>query len=108
MPTIRPFGPEARARLAIRGRSQLQPYLEAIPSLSGEQTLELEPEQGETLRMIALRAHSAARQLGKPIACGTTQEGSVLLWLEEQPTRRRRRRRRVSGEEASAAGAALG
>ena len=97
MPTIRTVGPDARARLAAKGHAQLRPYLEAIAGLTGDQALEVEPEPGETLRMVTLRAHRAARQLGTSVTCGTTQQGTVLLWLGE-PTRRRRRRRQPQSD----------
>ena len=96
MPTIRSVGPQARARLATRGHAQLRPYLESIAGLTGDQTLEFEPEHGETLRMVRVRVGRAARQLAKTITCGTTEEGTLLIWLAEPtPARRPGRRRRT-------------
>ena len=90
MPTIRSVGPDARARLATRGHSQLRPYLEAIAGLSRDRTLEFEPEAGETLRMVRARTGRAARQLGKQITCGRTPEGTLLILLAEPMTTCRR------------------
>jgi hypothetical protein len=92
MPTIRQAGPEARRRLVTRGQAQLGPYLEAIASLSGEQVIEVELDEGETLRLVRTRVTRASKQLGKPIKCGETQEGTLLVWAGEQAPRRRRRR----------------
>jgi hypothetical protein len=92
MPKIRQAGPEARRRLASRGQAHLAPYLEAIAGLSGEQVIEVEPDEGETLRLVRTRVTNAAKQLGKQVKYGDTQEGTLLVWAEERTPRRRRRR----------------
>src|SRR5688500_14386526 len=78
MPRIRQVEPDTRDRLVRsgRGHAQLRPYLEAIASLKGNQMLEVEPEERETMRLIRLRVTRASRQLGKELTCGTTREGS--------------------------------
>ena len=111
MPKVTTVGLEARARLIKahggKGYEQRAPYREAIAALSGDQVLEFEPEDGETLRQIRVRLARAAKELGTEIKSGETREGTLLVWLAS-PSPARRQRRRVSGEEASAAGAALG
>ena len=92
MATIRHAGPDARRRLATGGQAQLGPYLEAIAGLSGEQVIEVEPDEGETLRLVKTRVTNAAKQLGKQVKYGDTREGTLLVWPEEQAPRRRRRR----------------
>jgi hypothetical protein len=92
MPKIRPAGREARRRLATRGRAQLGPYLEAIAGLSGAQVIEVELEEGETLRLVKTRVTRASRQLGKQVRCGETREGTLLVWAGERAPRRRPRR----------------
>jgi hypothetical protein len=94
MPRITTVGPEARERLLRtgRGQAQLRPYLDAVASLSGDQVLELEPDAGESMRLIRVRLTRASRQLGKQVTCGATQEGTLLVWLPERPGARRRRR----------------
>jgi hypothetical protein len=105
MPRIRQVEPDARDRLVRsgRGHAQLRPYLEAIASLKGNQMLEVEPEERETMRLIRLRVTRASRQLGKALTCGTTREGSLLVWLAEPskagptPVKRTRRKRNADG-----------
>ena len=95
MPRITAVGPESRGRLVRKGRghAQLRPYLEAIATLAGDQVLEIEPEPGETMRLIRTRVTRASRQVGKALTCGTTQEGTLLIWLADAPKGTRRRRR---------------
>ncbi len=99
MPTISKVGPEARARLvsAAKGPDRLQPDTEAIRGLAGGQMIEVEPEDGETLRQVKFRLTRASKQAGVEIRSGETTGGTVLVWLADsaQPVRRRRRRRGV-------------
>ena len=108
MPTIRTVDTEARARLTRKAgtKDELAPYRDALANLEGDSLLEMTPDQGETMRAIKLRITRASKQLAKDVQYGETTDGTLLVWTHE-PTRRRRRRR-VTGEEASAAGAALG
>ena len=96
MPRITTVGPDARARLTSAGAGKAyrerQPYREALANLSGDAMLEIEPEQGETMRRIKLRLSRAAKEAGREIRYGDTTDGKLLAWLAE-PTRRRRRRR---------------
>ena len=97
MPQVRTVGLEARARLIKahggKGYDQRAPYREAIAALSDDQVLELEPEDGETLRQIRVRLARAAKEVGTEIKSGETREGTLLLWLANpQPQQRRRRR----------------
>ena len=97
MPTISKVGLDARARLvsAAKGSDRLQPYVDAIRGLSGSQMIEVEPEDGETLRQIKFRVTQASKQAGVEVRSGETTVGTVLVWLADpaQPVRRRRRRR---------------
>ena len=101
-------GTEARARLVGGNKAdqERQPYREAIVSLDGDQTLEIEPEEGENLRAIRLRVRRAAREVGREVKLEETVNGSLLLWLAEptQPVRRRRRRRREDQERQGESG----
>ena len=104
-------GLEARARLVGGNKAdqERQPYREAILSLDGDQTLEIEPEENENLRMIRLRVRRAAREVGRDIQVGETEDGSLLIWLAQsaqsaQPVRRRRRRRRADQEHQGESG----
>lgn len=93
------LGSEARSRLVNKGPGPvaLAPYIEAIRGLTGDQTLEPEPEGGDSLRVVKLRLTTASNQLGRSVHSGETEEGTLLVWLQEGQPRRRRRRRRIEG-----------
>jgi hypothetical protein len=103
MPTIRPAAADARARLKQgvgQGYLNREPYRRALQGLSGDQLLELEPDEGESLRKIRVNLARAAKEVGKEVRSGETQEGTLLVWLAEGP---RRRRQRVTPDPANMA-----
>ncbi len=102
MPKFKTVGPEGRSRLVSGGKGdqERQAYREAVTSLSDQQLVELEPEDGETLRQLRVRVRRAAKDVGRDIKYGETTEGTLLVWLAEPV--RRRRRRRTDVEEAEA------
>lgn len=97
MARVRTVGPEAKLRLKKigKGYQERQPYREAIGALVGETHIELDPEGSETLRKLKLMVRRAAREVGKEIDYGVTEQDSLLVWIA-QP-RARRRRTRVAG-----------
>ena len=99
MPEIRNAGPEARARLTKRSPAEIErePIRQAIRDLRGDQTLELIPDAGETMRKLKMLATRAGKAAGRAIKYGETHDGSLLVWLADAPNGRRRRRRRQSG-----------
>jgi hypothetical protein len=92
MPTIRNVEADARSRLRGAGGAaeRLQPYIDAIWDLSGDQMIEIGPEDGETLRQVKYRLARASTVSGVAIRSGETQEGTVLVWLAERTQRRGR------------------
>ena len=104
MPQFHQAGPEARARLAKRTPADVErePICRAIRELRGDQTLELIPDEGESMRKVKLLANRVARETGRAIKDGETEDGSLLVWLADAPDGRRRRRRRtvVQGDAA--------
>jgi hypothetical protein len=97
MVKISEAGADARARVVRKGAGtkayQLRaPVREAITKLRGEDAIELTPDADETLRQVKLVARRAAKDVGREIQYGESDEGTLLVWLAE-PTRRRRRRR---------------
>jgi hypothetical protein len=60
--------------------------------LSDGQMLELEPDYGETMCRLKLIARIAAREMGKEVQYGETEQGSLLVWLAEPKQIRRCRR----------------
>ncbi len=95
MPKFQQVGPEARAKLKTSGSDGRAAYREAIANLDGDQTLEIELEAGETLRGLRVNLGRAAKEVGREIQSGETNEGTLLVWLAQptQPGRRGRRAR---------------
>jgi len=103
MAKISQVGPEARARVIPKGPGskayQLRtPIREAITALGPEDTFELEPDAGETLRQLKVMTRRAGKEAGRAIEYGESEQGSLLVWLAE-PTQRRRRRGRTAEPE---------
>ena len=99
MPRFTQVGLDARSRLVSGGKGYQEraPFREAVANLSGDGMVEIEPEQGERLQAIRVRLRRAAKEVGRQVQVGETQEGTLLVWLADagQPVRRRRRRRGV-------------
>ena len=93
MPQIRRQDSSAKQRLKRRTKDyqEREPYRQAIGSLSGDNTVEIVPEEGESLRKIKLNLARAAKETGASIAYGETRNNTVLAWLadNEMPHRRR-------------------
>ena len=103
MPRISTARPEARLRLVRRDASYQQrgPLREAIGALSAEQAIELEPEPGETLRKLKAMVRLAAREAGRDVEHGETEQDTPLVWLAQPSRRRRRRQPPATGEHAA-------
>jgi hypothetical protein len=87
-------GAKTRLVSGLRGPTWKRPYLDAINGLEGDTVLEFETEEGETLRQIRVRIARAAKELGRILRVGETQEATLLVWLAEAHTPLRRGRRR--------------
>lgn len=101
MPQIRKVDQSAKDRLKHRtkGYQEREPYRQAVLSLSAGENIEIEPEDGETLRKIKLNLARAAKEVGRTISYGETVENTVLVWLSDADgAPRRRRGRRPKGE----------
>jgi hypothetical protein len=103
MVKISQVGPEARGRVIPKGPGskayQLRtPIREAIAALGPEDTLEFEPDAGETLRQLKVMTRRAGKEAGKEIQYGESEQGSLLVWLGESTQRRRRRGRTAEPE----------
>ena len=96
MVQVRQAGPEARARLVrdSRGYSEREPYRQAILVLEGDSTVELVPDEGESIRKLRLLTNRAAKEAGRDVKYGETRDGSLLIWLADQDAPRQRRTRR--------------
>lgn len=94
MPQITTVDIEAKSRVIRRtpGYEMRAAYRQAIANLSSERALELEPDEGETLRKLKLNVARAAREANRQVSYGESEDGTLLVWLEEPQKRRRRRR----------------
>ena len=105
MPRFTQVGLEARSRLVSSGKGYQEraPFREALAGLDNDRTLEIEPDQGERLQTIRVRLRRAAKEVGREIQVGETQEGTLLVWLADagQPVRRRRRRRSTDQQQGT-------
>ena len=82
---------EAQNRLKGRaaGADARAPYREAIANLSGDRMLELELDDGETLRGLKLNVNRAAKEINRPVAYGESDSGTLLVWLQAKPRKTR-------------------
>src|SRR5215204_2656931 len=82
---------EAQNRLKGRaaGADARAPYREAIANLSGNRMLELDLDDGETMRGLKLNVNRAAKEINRPVAYGESDSGTLLVWLQDRPKQRR-------------------
>jgi len=101
MPQITTVGLEAKERLVRRtpGYEVRAAYRQAIANLTNDRALELEPDEGETLRKLKLNVARASKEVNRQVSYGESDTGTLLVWLEEP---KKVRRRRKSPSEASA------
>lgn len=85
-----------RLKQRTKGYQEREPYRDAVLSLVANSTIEIEPDQGETLRKIKLNLARAAKEVGRAISYGETVEDTVLAWLADADGAPRRRRARRS------------
>jgi hypothetical protein len=90
---------EAKNRLAGRatGYSARAPYREAIAHLTGDRALELQPDEGETLRKLKLLVRRAAKEVSRDVQYGESDEGTLVVWLAAPTTGAGKRRGRSPG-----------
>jgi len=95
-------GAKQRLKQRTKGYQEREPYRQAVTSLSGNAIIELEPDEGETLRKIKLNLARAAKEVGRSVGYGETKENTVLAWLANgDGGARRRRGRRPKGANAA-------
>ena len=105
MPRITTVDLDARNRLAKRAPAYdaRAPYREAIANLKSDRALELQPDEGETIRQLKLVVNRAAKEAGRDVKYGETDEGSLVVWVDSPPTGKRRGRLPGSGRKARGA-----
>ena len=96
MPQITTIDLDQAMRRVRRGQPRADdraPIREAIANLTAERMIELEPDEGESLRKIKLAVNRAAKEVNRAVAHGESESGTLLVWLESRPRRTRRRKR---------------
>jgi hypothetical protein len=95
MPRIANIDRDEAMRRVRRGRpgaDDRAPLREAIANLTTERMLELEPDEGETMRKLKLTVTRAVKEVNRAVGYGESESGTLLVWLEAKPRRRRRSR----------------
>jgi hypothetical protein len=72
----------------LSGPTSGRPTARLSRSCRATGTLELIPDDGETLRTLRRATNRAAKEIGRDVKHGETQDGTLLVWLA-WPTRRR-------------------
>src|SRR6266508_2556949 len=92
---------EAQNRLKGRaaGADARAPYREAIANLSGNRMLELEPDAGESMRLLKLNVTRSANEVNRLVSYGESDSGTLLVWLQEKPKQKRGPRKPRSAAE---------
>jgi len=98
MVKIREVDASARQRVKQRtkGYQEREPFRQAVINLSSEKAIELEPDDGESLRKLKLNLARAGKEVGRNITYGETRDNTIVAWLVEgdaAPKRRRARRK---------------
>lgn len=82
-----------RLRRRSRGSDVRAPFREAIANLTAEHMIELEPDEGESMRGLKVSVTRAAKEVNRSVRYGESESGTLLVWLEAKPKRTRRRKR---------------
>ena len=82
-----------RVRRGRPGTDERAPFREAIANLTAEWMIELEPDEGETLRKLKSTVTRAAKEVNRAVGYGESESGTLLVWLEARPRPTRRRKR---------------
>ena len=95
MPRIATIDRDEALRRVRRGRpgtDDRAPLREAIANLTTERMIELEPDEGETLRKLKFTVTLAANEVNRAVGYGESESGTLLVWLETKPRKTRRRK----------------
>jgi hypothetical protein len=98
MPQIRTVDlADARNRLKRRtsGFDARAPFRAAIANMTDARMIELEPEGGESMRSLKLNVTRAAKEVHRDVRHGESEQGTLLVWLQDKPRRTRGPRRRT-------------
>lgn len=102
MPLFHEVGPDAKQRLmrTSKGYQQRQAYRDHLSKLSDTRLVEVEPQDGESLRKLKVNVRRAANEMKVNVEYGESENGTLVVWAEpaREPGRRGRRRRPDDGK----------
>ena len=100
MPVFREVGPDARQRLkkTSKGYQQRKIFRDNLTTLAEGKFLEVEPEDGESVRKLKVNIRRSANELNMNVDYGDTVDGTLLVWTEPARERGRRGRPRKNAE----------
>ena len=101
MPVFTEVGPEARERLVkkTKGYQDRAAYRDMLSQVGGGRMMEVRPEDGETVRRMKGSIRRAANEMGlQDIQYGETDDGVLLVWVEQRQRRTRGPRRLAPGD----------
>lgn len=93
VPVFHEAAPDAKQRLVkvSKGYQQRQSYRDNLSRVADGKMLEVEPEEGESLRKLKVNVRRAANEMELSVEYGDTVDGRLLVWPE--PARERSGRR---------------
>jgi hypothetical protein len=94
MPAFREAEADARERLVQKGKGYQarQVYRDMLAQVGGGRTIEVRPEDGETIRKLKVNIRRAANELKlENIHYGETRDGMLLVWSEPKAEGERKR-----------------
>lgn len=89
-----------RVKQRTKGFQEREPFRQAVANLTTDRAIELEPENGESLRKIKLNLARAAKEVNRNISYGETGDNMIVAWLDEGNAGQKRRRARRKDAEA--------
>lgn len=89
-----------RVKQRTKGYQEREPFREAVANLTPDKAIEVEPENGESLRKLKLNLARAAKEVGRSISYGETTDKIIVAWLAEGDAAPKRRRARKKDAEA--------
>lgn len=100
MPVFHEVGPDARQRVmrTSKGYQQRQVFRDQLSKLSDTRLVEIEPQDGESLRKLKVNVRRAANEMKINVEYGESENGTLIVWAEPAREPRRRGPRRRSDE----------
>ncbi|MGE3272502.1 MAG: hypothetical protein AB7P40_27400 [Chloroflexota bacterium] len=87
-----------RVKQRTKGYQEREPFRQAVANLTPDTAIELVPENGESLRKLKLNLARAAKEVGRNISYGETNDSMIVACLADgEPGQKRRRAKKNTG-----------